>query len=78
MTMLNLIQQPERPPHLQAFSAAISVAEIRESQRLKFQIVALKMDSFLNNPDEKLERQMFNHFCERVLPVTFRDWMTKR
>jgi len=76
--MLNLIQQPRQPYHLQALSSAIINAEVRESHRLRYQIVASKMSVFLSNADEEIERQMFNHFCERVLPVTFRDWMTKR
>jgi len=75
--MLNLIQQPRRPHHLQALSSAIINAEVRESHRLRYQIVALKMCVYLSNTNEETERKMFNHFCERVLPVTFRDWMAK-
>ena len=76
--MLNLIQQPRQPYHLQALSSAIINAEVRESHRLRYQIVASKMCVYLSNANEEIERKMFNHFCERVLPVTFRDWMTKR
>lgn len=76
--MLNLIQQPRQPYHMQALSSAIINAEVRESHRLRYQIVASKMSVFLSNANEEVERQMFNHFCERVLPVSFRDWMTKR
>lgn len=76
--MLNLIQQPGQPNNLQALSSAIINAEVRESHRLRYQIVASKMSVYLSNANEKIERTMFNHFCERVLPVTFRDWMTKR
>ena len=76
--MLNLIQQPRQPYHLQAFSSAIINAEVRESHRLRYQIVASKMSNYLSNANEEIERKMFNHFCERMLPVTFRDWMTKR
>jgi hypothetical protein len=78
MTMLNLIQQPRQQNHLQALSSAIINAEVRESHRLRYQIVASKMSVYLSSANEEIERKMFNHFCERVLPVTFRDWMTKR
>ena len=76
--MLNLIQQPRQQNHLQALSSAIINAEVRESHRFRYQIVATKMSDYLSNANEEIERKMFNHFCERVLPVTFRDWMTKR
>ena len=76
--MLNLIQQPGQPNNLQALNSAIINAEVRESHRLRYQIVALKMSVYLSNANEEIERKMFNHFCERVLPVTLRDWMTKR
>ncbi|MEQ1743645.1 MAG: hypothetical protein ABL869_14230 [Candidatus Nitrotoga sp.] len=76
--MLNLIQQPRQQNHLQALSSAIINAEVRESHRLRYQIVASKMSVYLSSANEEIERKMFNHFCERVLPVTFRDWMTKR
>ncbi|MCE9551153.1 MAG: hypothetical protein K8R50_09160 [Betaproteobacteria bacterium] len=75
--MLNLIQQPRQQNHLQALSSAIINAEVRESHRLRYQIVASKMSVYLSSANEEIERKMFNHFCERVLPVTFRDWMTK-
>jgi hypothetical protein len=76
--MLNLIQQPRQSYHLQALSSAIINAEVRESHRLRYQIVASIMSVYLSNANEEIERKMFNHFCEHVLPVTFRDWMTKR
>ena len=76
--MLNLIQETSQPYHMQALSSAIINAEVRESHRLRYQIVASRMNVFLSNANEAVERQMFNHFCERVLPVSFRDWMTKR
>jgi hypothetical protein len=50
---------------------------VRESHRVRYHIVASKMSAYLSNANEEIERQMFNHFCERVLPVTFRDWMKK-
>ena len=76
--MLNLIQQPRQPYHMQALSPPIINAEVRESHRLRYQIVASKMSVFLSNANEEVERQMLNHFCERVLPISFRDWMAKR
>ncbi len=76
--MLNLILQPKQPYHMPALSSAIINAEVRESHRVRYHIVASKMSAYLNNANEEIERQMFNHFCERVLPVTFRDWMKKR
>ena len=75
--MLNLILQPKQPYQMQALSSAIINAEVRESHRVRYHIVASKMSAYLSNANEKIERQMFNHFCERVLPVTFRDWMKK-
>lgn len=75
--MFNLIQKPGQPNDLQALNLAIIKAEVRESHRLRYQIVASKMSVYLNNANENFERTMFNHFCERLLPVTFRDWMTK-
>ncbi len=78
--MLNLIQQPGQPNNFQALNSAIINAEVRESHRLKYQIIVSKMSVYLSNANEEIERKMFNHFCfcERVLPVTLRDWMTKR
>ncbi len=76
--MLNLIQQPGQPNNFQALSSAIINAEVRESHRLRYQIVVSKMSVYLSNANEEIERKMFNHFCERVLPVTLRDWMAKR
>ena len=75
--MLNLIQQPGQPNNLQTLSSAIINAEVRESHRVRYHIVASKMSAYLSNANEEIKRQMFNHFCERVLPVTFRDWMKK-
>ncbi|CAH1070336.1 hypothetical protein NTG1052_140062 [Candidatus Nitrotoga sp. 1052] len=51
---------------------------MKESQRLRYQIVTSKMSVSLNNANKEIDRHMFNNFCERVLPVTFRDWMSKR
>ena len=76
--MLNLIQQPGQPNNFQALNSAIINAEVRESHRLRYQLVVSKMSDYLSNANEEIERKMFNHFCERVLPVTLRDWMTKR
>jgi len=76
--MLSLIQKPGQPNNLQALSTAIIKADVRESHRLRYQIVASKMSVYLSNANEEMERKMFNHFCECLLPVTFHDWMTKR
>lgn len=76
--MPNLIQQPRQPFHLQTLSSAISVAEVKESQRQRYQIIASNMSAYFNNANERIDHHMFNHFCERLLPVTFRDWMTNR
>lgn len=76
--MFNLIQKPGQPNDLQALNLAIIKAEVRESHRLRYQIVASKMSDYLSNANEEIERTMFNHFCERLLPVTFYDWMSKR
>lgn len=76
--MFNLIQKPGQPNNLQALNLVIINAEVRESHRLRYQIVASKMSVYLSNTNEEIERKMFNHFCERLLPVTFRDWMSKR
>lgn len=75
--MLNLIQQPIKSCHLQALSSAILDAEVKESRRLKFQTFASKMSIYLDNVQEEIEHQMFNHFCERLLPVTFRNWLRR-
>ena len=75
--MLNLIQQSIKSCHLQALSSAILDAEVKESRRLRFQTVASKMSVYLDNAQEGSEHPMFNHFCKRLLPVTFRDWMRK-
>ena len=76
--MLNMIQQLGKPNNLQALNLAIINAEVRESHRLRYQLVVSKMSVYLSNANEEIERKMFNHFCERVLPVTLRDWMAKR
>lgn len=75
--MLNLIEQPINSCHLQALSLAILDAEMKQSRRLKFQIFAFKMSIYLGNVQEEIEHHMFNHFCERFLPVTFRTWLKK-
>jgi len=28
--------------------------------------------------DKEIDRQMYNNYCESLLPVIFRDWMSKR
>ncbi len=76
--MLNMIQQPGQPNNLHALNSAIINAEVRESHRMRYHIVASKMSAYLSNTKEEIEHKMFNHFCGRVLPVTFRDWMVKR
>ena len=76
--MLKLIQKPGQPNNLQALSTVIIKADVRESHRLRYQIVASKMSVYLSKANEEIERKMFNHFCECLLPVTFNDWMTKR
>lgn len=76
--MFNMIQQLGKPNNLQALNLAIINAEVRESHRMRYHIVASKMSVYLSNANEEIERKMFNHFCGRVLPVTFRDWMAKR
>ena len=75
--MLNLIQQPIQSCDMQALSSAILDTEVQESQRLRFQTVASKMSVYLDSVHEETEHHMFNHFCVRLLPVTFRDWMRK-
>lgn len=75
--MIKLIQQPIQSCHLQALNSAILDIEMKESQRLRFQTVASKMSVYRNNVHEDITYQMFNHFCVRILPVTFRDWMKK-
>jgi hypothetical protein len=76
--MLNLIQQLGQPNNLHALNSAIINAEVRESHRMRYHMVASKMSVYLSNANEEIERKMFNHFCEAILPVTFRDWMVKR
>ncbi len=76
--MFKMIQQLGKPNNLQALNLAIINAEVRESHRMRYYIVASKMSVYLSSANEEIERKMFNHFCERVLPVTFRDWMAKR
>ncbi|RFC32930.1 MAG: hypothetical protein DID92_2727745163 [Candidatus Nitrotoga sp. SPKER] len=75
--MLNLILQSKQPYQMHALSLAILNAEVRESHRMRYHIVASKMSLYLSNANDEIERQMFNHFCEHVLPLTFRDWMKK-
>ncbi len=76
--MHSLIQKAGQPNNIQVLSSAIINAEVRESHRLRYQIVASKMSVYLSNANEEIGRKMFNHFCECLLPVTFQDWMTKR
>lgn len=75
--MLNLIQQPGQPNNLHALNLAIIDAEVRESHRMRYHMVASKMSIYLSNANEEIARKMFNHFCGHILPVTFRDWMAK-
>ena len=72
--MSNLVQQ-DRQPHNP--SLARIGAGFEDAQRQRIQMVAEKMGACLNNAHVEIERDIINRFCERLLPVTFRDWMCK-
>ena len=72
--MANLIQQ-DRQPHNPGL-ARIG-AGLEDAQRQRIQMIAEKMGARLNSTHAEIERGIFNCFCERLLPATFRDWMCK-
>ncbi len=72
--MLNLIQQ-DRQPHNSSLTRI--GAGFEDAQRQRIQMIAEKMGARLNSAHVEIERDIFNRFCERLLPVTFRDWMCK-
>lgn len=76
--MPNLIQQPTQPFKLQALGSVVSDAQVKESQLQRYRIVASNLSAYLKDADERVDHHMFNHFCERLLPITIRDWMTNR
>ena len=72
--MSNLVQQ-DRQPHNP--SLARIGAGFEGAQRQRIQMVAEKMDARLNSAHAGIERDIISRFCERLLPVTFREWMCK-
>lgn len=75
--MLELAQQP-RQPHNQCNSKpGIIGAGFEEMQHQRFQVLAKKMHARLTNANSEIERDVFELFCKRMLPVTFFDWMCK-
>ena len=72
--MTNLIQQDRLP---QDPGLTIIGAGFEDAQRQRIQMIAEEMDARLNSAHVEIERDIFNRFCERLLPVTFRDWMCK-
>lgn len=47
-----------------------------EMQHPGFQVLADKMYARLTHANCKIDRDIFERFCERMLPVTFSDWMS--
>lgn len=76
--MRRLIQTNVQPKSLQTLSSAILNTKMRGVYRLRYRTIESKMSVYLNNTYDEDGRRMFNHFCERLLPITFHDWMTKR
>ena len=72
--MTNLIQQ-DRQPHNPGLTRI--GAGFEDAQRQRIQMIAEKMGARFNSAHAEIERDIFNRFCERLLPVTFRDWMCK-
>ena len=54
-------------------SFATSPGEIAEVQRLRFKVFADEMGARLPNPDEGLDRDVFDAFCEHLLVREARD-----
>jgi hypothetical protein len=68
--MIRLIQQPIQSYHLRALSSAILDAEVKESQRLRFQKVASEMSVYRDSVHEEINYPMFNHFCVHIKQKT--------
>ena len=66
------------PPHKKfALSMASTMTDVGETQRLRYQIVSARIRANLNNAPGDFNYDIFIRFFERLLPVTFRDWMSE-
>ena len=48
---------------------------MKVSQRLRYKIVSARIMARLNNAQGDIDYNILIRFFERLLPVTFRDWM---
>jgi hypothetical protein len=72
--MLELIQQSRQPLNLHKPNTTGIGAGLEEAQHPRFQRLVDKMYARLSNAKGEIDRDVFERFCERMLPVTFLNW----
>jgi len=73
--MFDLNRQSVPSNCLQDLSATINAEVKKPSNRIRYQMVVFDMVTSLGHTRENIDRDMLNRFYERLLLVTFRDWM---
>lgn len=51
--------------------------EFEERRHPRFQKIINKMHARLTHANSEIDRDIFELFCQRMLPVTFHDWTCK-
>lgn len=75
--MLELAPQPQQPHNRHNLNATGIGARFEEVHRPRFQRVADKMQARFMNASCETDHDIVKRFCERMLPITFLDWMCK-
>lgn len=73
--MLELAQQSRQPHNQHKPNSSRIGAGLEESHHPRLQMLVDKMHARLANAKDEIDRDIFERFCERMLPVTFLDWM---
>jgi len=72
MSHLTLQDRLPRPTGLTG-----TITALEDTQRHRFEMIAQKICAPLSCTKNEIEFDIFNRFCERLLPITFCDWMKK-
>ncbi|CAG0938242.1 hypothetical protein GALLN_00182 [Gallionellaceae bacterium] len=75
--MLEMDQQSRQPLNLHKPNTTGIGTGTKEMQHPRFQRLVNKMYARLTNADSEIDQEIFERFCERMLPVTFLNWMCK-
>lgn len=75
--MLELAQQSRQPHNHHKPGMSRIGTEFKETQHTRLQLLANRMYVRLTNANHKIDREVFEVFCKRVLAVTFQNWMCK-